>query len=188
MGASKKNDGAASGKEDDGAPGRPKKGNMKLILARHAEAESGTDDFARNLTEAGRADARRMGHLIAATGWKLAGIKHSPLVRARQTAEVLAETLGKSDLMREETSLSPGVNPEAAGSKLLEYGANDVILWVFHAPDVNRFASYLLGVAERALYVPPGTAIALNVSLPPAAGNAVLIWAMQPEYIPKKIS
>lgn len=158
---------------------------MKLILARHAEAESGTDDFARNLTEAGRSDARRMGQLIVATGWKLAAIKHSPLIRAKQTADVLAETLQRKELMNQEMLLSPGVDPEAAASKLLEYGANDVILWVFHAPDVNRFASYLLGVPERALYVPPGTVIALNISLPPAAGNAVLIWAMQPEYIKK---
>lgn len=65
---------------------------MRLYFLRHAEAEEGTDDAKRRLTVRGKRDARRMGRFLRKAGVEFDRAFTSPLVRARQTAELaLAE-------------------------------------------------------------------------------------------------
>ena len=71
---------------------------MKLALIRHAEAvvlgEQGTTaDFDRMLTELGRRQAAALAQALQRIGCIPGLILTSPLVRAWQTAEILAETL-----------------------------------------------------------------------------------------------
>ena len=66
---------------------------MNLILVRHAEAvpHGTTDDELRELTPHGRIQAATLAAALAARGVTAGAIVSSPLVRARQTAEALAE-------------------------------------------------------------------------------------------------
>ncbi|MFO0728848.1 MAG: phosphohistidine phosphatase SixA [Myxococcota bacterium] len=63
---------------------------ITIYLLRHAEAEEGGYDAYRPLTGAGRARMRRTADLFAAEMGPLDLILSSPLVRAVQTAEILA--------------------------------------------------------------------------------------------------
>jgi phosphohistidine phosphatase len=69
-----------------------------LVLVRHAKSswkEAGLADRERPLSGRGRRDAPRMGRLLAARGVRPELLVTSPALRARQTAEALAEALGR---------------------------------------------------------------------------------------------
>jgi phosphohistidine phosphatase len=64
----------------------------RLFLVRHAKAELsvGRDDYARKLTERGRADARRVAKTLAARRFLPELLIHSGAARAKETAEIFA--------------------------------------------------------------------------------------------------
>ena len=71
---------------------------VDLHLLRHAHAGDplkwhGSDDD-RPLSSKGRGQAERLGALLAAVGFTTDAIVTSPKVRARQTAEIVADRLG----------------------------------------------------------------------------------------------
>ena len=68
---------------------------MRVTLIRHAEAgDDAPRDESRALTVRGRADARRLGRALARRGVRFTLIVTSPLVRAVQTAEIVAAAVG----------------------------------------------------------------------------------------------
>ena len=69
----------------------------KLFLIRHAEAESGSSekkDFYRDLTNKGTRDSARLGKYLMMNNFVPDLIVASPAVRARQTAELIADQVG----------------------------------------------------------------------------------------------
>jgi phosphohistidine phosphatase len=62
----------------------------RLFLVRHGKAEPsvGRDDYARKLTERGRADARRVAKALAARHFLPDVLIHSGAARAKETAEI----------------------------------------------------------------------------------------------------
>ena len=64
----------------------------RLFLIRHAKAELsvGRDDYARKLTERGRADARRVARTLAARRFLPELLIHSGAARAKETADIFA--------------------------------------------------------------------------------------------------
>ena len=155
---------------------------MKLIIVRHGEAETAINDFNRNLTSQGQADITKLTALIRATGWNIVEILTSPLVRTRQTADIIARELGSPISPTEEKALAPGVDMDEILGLLDREANSDAAIWAFHAPDVSRVAALFTGVPESHLYCPPGTMIALNLPLPAPEGRGMLVWKMQPEY------
>src|SRR5687767_10823392 len=68
--------------------------SVELYLMRHGEAEAGASDAARRLTAEGAAAVERVAARAAAAGVRLDRVYHSGLVRAEQTALILARHLG----------------------------------------------------------------------------------------------
>jgi phosphohistidine phosphatase len=118
---------------------------MELWLLRHAEAQeraaSGQDED-RGLTAAGIAQAKAVARGITALAPAIAVILTSPYLRARQTAEPLAEALGLSGI-RPSRALEPGSDPEAILPELEEAGEASVLL-VGHAPQLGRLLGRLV--------------------------------------------
>src|ERR1700749_19038 len=76
----------------------------RLFLVRHAKAEPsvGRDDYARRLTERGRADARRVAKTLAARRFLPEVLIHSGAARAKETAEIFAsEWRGQATLEKD---------------------------------------------------------------------------------------
>ncbi|MCE9599807.1 MAG: histidine phosphatase family protein [Spirochaetia bacterium] len=157
---------------------------MKLLLARHADALPGSPDADRRLSRKGESDIGLMAKLILGANWKIDELLHSPLIRAKQTAQLFAEALGASCTVSPGSApfLSPGAELDDSVAHLSKSRAS-AALWVFHMPDVATYASYFLGLPPASFYVTPGTILALNISFPLAPGKAMLIWTMQPEGI-----
>jgi phosphohistidine phosphatase len=89
---------------------------MRVTLIRHAEAgDDAPSDGERALTLRGRGDARRMGRALARRGIELDLLISSPLVRAVQTAEIVAAAVD----YRARVEVSELLVPEGAASRVL---------------------------------------------------------------------
>jgi phosphohistidine phosphatase len=119
---------------------------MRLFIMRHGPAEStqeGGRDFDRALSPEGRTRVRANAVSLRSRGEAPKRIYSSPLVRTRQTAEIVAEVFGRVDIvLREE--LAPSENSLFLVN---EVRASDVpaVLFVSHAPDVSDLVTSLTG-------------------------------------------
>lgn len=119
---------------------------MLLYLVRHAIAEelgAGKPDAERGLTDKGRARMIRAAQGLRKIDVKLELILTSPLKRARQTAEIIAQSLGGVELT-ELPELVPSGEPKALLEALKPYRRRESIALVGHQPLLGQFASLLL--------------------------------------------
>jgi phosphohistidine phosphatase len=114
-----------------------------LWLLRHGDAEDGSPDAERELTEKGREQSRRAGAALAALGVELDACLTSPKTRAAQTAELACEALG----------VEPEQEPKLAGgpfdAEALAAGLGDEVLLVGHDPDFSMAVHDLTGAQVR---------------------------------------
>ena len=134
---------------------------MEFYLVRHGEAVSQTINGERPLTPDGRRDVERLGHAAAKRGIQPGQIFHSGVLRAQQTAEILSESLGPVEGVRESVGLRPDDDPVIAKAEL-ELSTVSLML-VGHLPHISRLASFLVaGNAEEELVqFAPATMLAL---------------------------
>ena len=146
---------------------------MIFGVMRHAKAEparEGLRDEERRLTEEGRRQVEALARVLP---WRPRVIVHSPLARARETAEILAGLLGVGEVVESEL-----LRPDRMSVEALRSLAGDGVLLVGHAPSVEEALSGLLGCRVRlktasvaivrlesgrpellALITPPGTSL-----------------------------
>jgi phosphohistidine phosphatase len=117
---------------------------MQLILVRHAKAAAGEPDDLRPLTPEGREQARGLAEQLRAEKIRPDAIVTSPLLRAKQTAEVIAEQLG-ADVVPDDR-LSPGATAEDVTAAVS--GRGETVVAVGHQPDCSRIAAALTGAPE----------------------------------------
>lgn len=122
---------------------------MQIYLVRHAIAaprEAGfVDDAARELTPEGIKKMRRIVAALDALGVRLDEIWTSPLVRAHQTAELLAAGLGDRTPIKTVTALEPGGDFEILRNRISQHRSLNAIALVGHEPAMGEFTSYLMG-------------------------------------------
>jgi phosphohistidine phosphatase len=114
---------------------------MLLFLCRHAKAAPGEPDAARELAPEGREQARALGELLAGRPDAPVLVLSSPFVRARQTAEAIAQATGAP--LRVEERLAPGATAAALVAALA--GETGPVATVGHQPDCSEIAQALIG-------------------------------------------
>jgi len=121
---------------------------MELFLLRHADAdtEAATDD-ARRLSEKGISQARKVGRFCEAHQLIPEIIISSPVRRARETAEIVAEVL-QGDL-HDARWLACGMNAETALEELRAFKKFERVMLVGHEPDFSLLATFLLGFGDE---------------------------------------
>jgi phosphohistidine phosphatase len=128
---------------------------------RHGTAAPGSDDRARPLTPEGRREVEATADALAAGGVEVAEIRHSGLVRARETAEILGARLGPPRGVHATTGLLPEDDPAVAAAEL-DLGREPLMV-VGHLPHLARLAAALLGAALAGpIQLSPATAVALH--------------------------
>ncbi len=115
---------------------------MKLLVMRHGDAEDTTDDFHRRLTPLGRIEANEAARAIADRGFEPEVIYTSPLERAKETAEILAEHL-RMDVV-ECDSITPSGSCQHV-CELLGKVKVERPLIVSHQPFVSMMIHFLTG-------------------------------------------
>lgn len=121
---------------------------MEIYLVRHAEALERTEGHAdelRHLTRRGRKQASKQARRLKKRKVRPELIVTSPLVRAVQTAELLAAELGKDASVAAHPCLSGEVDAEAVVTMLRESGKLKAIMLVGHEPQLSRLAARLQG-------------------------------------------
>jgi phosphohistidine phosphatase len=122
---------------------------LTLYLVRHAiAADRGPawpDDSKRPLTSDGMKKFRRAARGVADLGVEVDRMLTSPLVRARQTAELLAAALPGDPPIVETHALAPGASFEALVKIVEEYGDCRALALVGHEPGIGDLAARLIG-------------------------------------------
>lgn len=157
---------------------------MRCYLVRHGEAKGGVEDAARPLSGRGREEVTRMARHVVAAGIRIAEIHHSDKLRARQTAEILAEHLSPARGIHEAKGLAPMDDPDTA--RALIEAAREPVMLVGHLPHLSRLASALvLGDSEREILQFKAGAIAC---LDRVEGRFLLQWLLIPDLAGKSPS
>jgi phosphohistidine phosphatase len=160
---------------------------VELYLIRHADAvpvgERGiNNDEERPLTEKGEGQSEAAGKALMARGVVLDKLYTSPLVRARQTAEILLRTWAKPELILETCDeLSPESKYRKLSKILLKSGAERIGL-VGHMPHLGEFAGWLLGEKSAQIeFAKAGVALVTCGELP-MKGLGTLEWLVTPAW------
>jgi phosphohistidine phosphatase len=112
---------------------------VRLFLVRHAEAAPGEPDELRPLTAAGRDTARAVGEQLARERPDV--VVSSPLLRARETAELIAEAAGVDQ--EPDERLAPGATPGDVEAAVAARG--ETVVAVGHQPDCSTVVLELTG-------------------------------------------
>jgi phosphohistidine phosphatase len=144
---------------------------VRVTLIRHAEAgDDAPRDESRALTVRGRADARRLGRALARRGVRFTLIVTSPLVRAVQTAEIVAAATGYRGRMPANDVLEPEADAADVVALLATLPEERSIALVAHEPILSAVAAAL---THKARHPALRKAEALRIRLPegPRAGG-----------------
>jgi phosphohistidine phosphatase len=152
----------------------------KLFLIRHAWAgEHGDprypDDRLRPLTGEGRKRFAAMLKRLPDEAVTASLIATSPLVRCRQTADLLAEHLGRDATVVAREELAPGSDLEGLIAWTVQQAAEN-IAWVGHAPDIGRLAAALIGNSASSIRFAKGAIAWIDFDGMVEAGNGELQW------------
>jgi phosphohistidine phosphatase len=142
---------------------------MELILWRHADAEDGSSDAKRELTEKGRAQASRMAAWLRPRMEGKWRIVSSPATRAKQTADALG--------LDYEVCLTLG-SQGTEDALLREVGwpaADRPVLVVGHQPTIGRLAARFLTGHLGDLTVKKGSVWWFSSRLDEEVGTGVIL-------------
>jgi len=165
---------------------------LRLLVVRHAIAEDreehSRDDRSRPLSAKGRRRFALGARGIVRLAGKIALLASSPLVRSRQTAEVLAAACAEAPERAETEALAPGADPrelaEWLGERQARGEADGTVAVVGHEPHLSRLVSWLTAGAPRGFVrLKKGGAVMLELPAGPEAGTAVLTWASTPAQL-----
>ncbi len=155
---------------------------MILYLIRHAWAEEQgdlqwTDDRQRPLTEEGKERFARMVKGLVDRGFAPQLVATSPLVRCRQTADIVAKHSPERPKVIERTELEPGSNLEGILHWTRSQAGNfEEVAWVCHVPDVGNMAASLIGDESCSLRFAKGAMAAIRFPGPPGVHEGELNW------------
>lgn len=135
---------------------------MNLLIMRHGEAGWHSRDHERELTEAGRLATGRVARDMAESRWRPGAIWSSPLVRARQTAALVCETLNVS--VEERAFLRPDDDPGQCLDALLMEDLPETLLIVSHMPFVGALSTLMVDAHRNG--IPFMTSQAVVIDLP----------------------
>jgi phosphohistidine phosphatase len=153
---------------------------MRLYLLRHGIAEEWRPDYPdekRRLTEEGKRKVRMIALGLSNLKLDLDLIVTSPLPRARETAEIVAEILGCKDKLKVDDRLAGGFGLRDAQGIISDAGSAQSIMLVGHEPGLSMTAGSLTGGSQIDLKKGGLIRIDLDEVVP---GKGMLKWLVAP--------
>ena len=158
----------------------------ELYLVRHAIAaargEDWPDDDKRPLTARGVARFQDEVAALKKLNVAVDEIFTSPLIRAKQTAELLAAGLPGKPSIKILESLSPGHAPASVLAQLSRAARRRRIAIIGHEPGLGELAAHLIG-AGRALPFKKGGICRIDVESLTSRRAGALTWFVQPKLL-----
>jgi phosphohistidine phosphatase len=163
---------------------------VRVLLFRHgpagerrAWAAKGKPDAERPLTKKGVEKTRQAARGLCRLAPRLERIAASPLVRAEQTADALAEAYPKTARVSLD-ELAPDGDRDRLLSWLRAQPASSRLALVGHEPSLSRAAAWLLtGRDEPIFELRKAGACLLEFPRAPSPGGARLLWLAKPSQL-----
>jgi phosphohistidine phosphatase len=106
----------------------------------------------------------------------------SPLVRTRQTAEIIASAFDERPHVVAADSLAPGGSYQAVFSDLEKHAKKTRLALVGHEPDIGELAARLVG-ARRPIEFKKGAVCRIDVEALPPSGPGTLKYFLPPKIL-----
>ena len=168
---------------------------MNLLVIRHAIAEdkerfaaTGRKDDLRPLTDEGRSKMRRGAEGLRIVVGRISQLASSPLVRARETAEIVAPVLGVPRV-----EVVEALRPDRSYDELLKWlhaialpndDRDRIVGIVGHEPHLSGLVTWLMtGGMDSRIELKKGAACLLHFEHTPEAGQATLVWSLAPSQL-----
>lgn len=148
---------------------------MELFFLRHGDAQPGGE---RPLTPKGREQARHVGEKLAALGLEFQAIYTSPLLRAKQTAELVGQALGLQPQVSE--LLDSGATIANMAQLVPPAGPRTRVLLVGHEPDLSTAIGLLIGGGAVAMKKASLARVECDKVAP---GRGTLRWLLTPDLV-----
>jgi phosphohistidine phosphatase len=166
---------------------------MKLLIIRHGQAmdrdefaETGQSDDLRPLTSDGKREMKQVAKGLRAEMKDLDVLAASPLVRAVQTAEIVAEAYGM-EVGETTTTLIPEARLDEFERWCRPYGDKKTVAIVGHEPHLSCLATWLVtGKRESGVRLKKGGACLLEFEAEAQRGSGTLNWLLTPRQLAEK--
>jgi len=151
---------------------------VNVVLMRHGRAGTARSDEERRLSSEGEEGVRRVAEKLGALGLSSPGVISSPLVRAVETAEIVAEAIGAVSVSTS-VRLKPGLGVEGPIELLRGLPpAGDLVL-IGHQPDMGILAAFICAVPV--IRLSPGEAVCISILDPGTFLSGELVCVISPE-------
>lgn len=155
---------------------------MELYFLRHAiaadEGPEGTGDAGRPLTKDGATKMKEAARGMRKLGLQLDVLLSSPLVRAHETAKLVARELGLELQLAD--ALAPGCDAGRIFDLLGEHRAAKRVMFVGHEPDFSTIVGTLTGGSRIELKKGGLARVDIEVLEP---GTGTLMWLLPPRVM-----
>lgn len=166
---------------------------MKLYLLRHGDAgerdaSNYTSDAARALTSKGIKRTRQLANSLRQMEITFDVILSSPLIRAHQTADIIARSLGLEKQLR----IAPALAPEHSLTEVIALiesipAKTGALLLIGHEPGLSHLISLLCtGGTNLGLTLKKGGLCRLELSEVKSGQCATLEWLLSPRHFGPK--
>ena len=160
---------------------------MRLLVIRHGIAEeqetfarTGQPDAERPLTKEGRRKMAEGALGLRTLVPELDRIATSPLVRAQQTAAIVAEAYG-INAVETTDALVPHAKPAQLARWAAPHAGKNVVAVVGHEPHLSTLVTWLLcGMDDSRVELKKGGACLLECGEGPSRAGGVLLWLHTP--------
>ena len=171
---------------------------MQVIFIRHGAAEEAGHgvpgkDAKRRLVKAGKKETRTVAGALDYLRLRPGIILTSPLVRARETAEIVARRVKRAPHPQPADSLKPGGTWQALKRDIAGHLAQsrrskrrkgpDIVCVVGHQPDLSRMISEALCGTAVGFKMEKSACIALRWENPEMKGEVAIAFAVEPEIL-----
>jgi phosphohistidine phosphatase len=152
---------------------------VNFYLVRHGDAVSDTLDSRRPLSRIGQEQVEKAARAVAARQAQVSAIFHSGILRAEQTAEILAGHLGPARGVQRMSGLAPQDDPAIARAELETSPAS--VMLVGHLPHMNRLAGLLIypNADQSAVEFAPATVVCVSHQ----GSLWQLVWVLGPDFL-----
>lgn len=161
-------------------------GPYEIYLIRHGVAEergdAWPDDAKRPLTDDGMSRMRKSVRGLNRLGVSFDVVLTSPLVRAKQTAEIAAGGVSPRAAIVTIESLSPDGSFAAVVADLEKHAKKTRIALVGHEPAIGELAARLVG-SRHAIEFKKGAVCRIDVETLPPSGPGDLRWLLTPRIM-----
>jgi phosphohistidine phosphatase len=164
---------------------------MNLYLLRHGiaaqlEELSTQNDADRPLTGKGIKRMRREARGLRRFNIPFDAVVTSPLLRARQTADVVAAALGLESSLEELPDLAPETSVDSLLFNLTHFKNHSHLLLVGHEPQLSDLAAFLLTLkrdAKLGVALKKGGLCNIEIDTLPPTERGTLHWLITPKQL-----